>query len=161
MKEIDIRLEAPGYGGSSIKAAVNGYEGQGAMDALKSFLSGGGHKKLRLTFVSRGEIQELELKASPKLQFRCVEHIGGMVLDLVGRSPIRCREWLAEGQEILCPSLNGHFRAVVKKVEGDTAYAETASGKVGFSLQFGRDDRKCWVCSSVGNLEGLAKVKFT
>ena len=160
MKEIDIRLEAPRQGFTDIKAVVNGYEGQGAVDALKSFLSGGGHKELKLTMVSRGEIQEIELRASPRLQFRCIERIGGTVLDTQGHVITRSSP-LAEGQEIQCPGMAGYYRAVVKKVEGDTAYAETETGKTGFSLQFGRDDRKCWVCSSVGSLEGLAKVKFT
>ena len=39
-------------------------------------------------------------------------------------------------------------------------WVETPSGTIGGVLEFGRDSRACWVCCSVMDLAGLARLDF-
>lgn len=68
------------------------------------------------------------------------------------------RDWLKSGYAVWIP-FHGRNRALatVKSVVGDTAYAECSG--YGYHLSHGKDDRKCWACTTAVKLGALAKLK--
>lgn len=68
------------------------------------------------------------------------------------------RNSLKVGDKILVGTLFGWVRATVRSVEEDRGEAETDRSL--FPLEFGGDDRKCWVCGSEINKSALQKLKF-
>ena len=65
------------------------------------------------------------------------------------------------GTVILAPTILGDYAwAIVDHVEGDSAMAKSRDGRMAYFLEFGRDDRNCWVCTGAGNLAGLKRLKL-
>lgn len=83
--------------------------------------------------------------------------------------PIQEREGLVAGDVVLIPALigEGFFPMTVQEdLTGpmkDVAerVAESQSGKWRALLNFGKDDRKSWVCTGLLNTRGLEKLQVT
>lgn len=77
------------------------------------------------------------------------------------RKPITEEDAIQVGSVILCPGLMGgfHVGTVERTAEGDWSFTTPGGGLWG-GLEFGKDDRKAWVCSGVANLKALMKLEL-
>lgn len=69
------------------------------------------------------------------------------------------RGGIVVGDYLLCPNITGRWSlAKVSKVEGEKA--EAVSGDTIYALDFGKDDRNCWVCIGSANLRAVRKLEL-
>jgi hypothetical protein len=69
-------------------------------------------------------------------------------------------EDLKEGDEVLIGTLFGWCQAKVTQVDYLFKVGRAESGELLLPLEFGQDDRYCWVCSSAINKKLLDKIKL-
>lgn len=77
--------------------------------------------------------------------------------------PVKEKDGLKVGDRVMVPDpmdSGGYWVGDVKQWEDGTLYASFADGATIASMEFGRDDRSCWVCISFGNTKGLERVEF-
>jgi len=71
------------------------------------------------------------------------------------------KDGIKEGDLILAPNLSGWTVARVETTsEGKFAGLSQDKGWIYF-LEFGQDDRKCWVCGGSGNLKAIQRLELT
>jgi hypothetical protein len=96
--------------------------------------------------------------------FACYDRQGTTVYRLdddfrcgVAKNPITRREDLHEGDEIVVAALTGGYHGM--KIKEDE-YGELQAEGEGLAalLKFGEDDRECWVCLALVNLQGIKKA---
>lgn len=109
----------------------------------------------------------VELLANPTesraVGFACTIYQGSEVYlikeDQPVQEPILEKDGLKDGDSVLCPSLMGYFKATVSISEDGTVSASNGN-QAGF-LEFDKDDRHCWICSSTFNLKGILKLNLS
>lgn len=99
-----------------------------------------------------------QVSSGTKLQFFCREYLGLAILDDVEQLPITQKDDLKVGQRIYMGGLQGYHFATVTSITGDKAMAESEHGL--WSLEFGKDDRKCWVSTCGASKKAIERVKF-
>lgn len=111
--------------------------------------------------------------AGAPLNFTIREYLGSPVyrwsdVHEEDKTPLTGREDLKPGDAILVPALTGgYYKAYVtgdhtdasKSCGWDTNPGEP-QGAMGF-LEFGADDRNCWICTGVVNKRGIQKLELT
>lgn len=90
-----------------------------------------------------------------RLNFTIQEYMGSEVLKSRDGGPILSRDGLALGDEIFGHDIFAWRSMTVTRLEGDRGYAEDEW--VGVSLEFGKDDRKCWVAVCWINLDAVRR----
>jgi hypothetical protein len=74
--------------------------------------------------------------------------------------PIR-DEKLRVGDLLLCPGLGqGMFVGTVQGTRQGEPYFRSIGGSLVGPLEWGIDDRQCWTCSGLGNVEAIQKLEI-
>lgn len=111
-----------------------------------------------------GAFERVEPKPPPPdgLKFTVTTYSGFELLD-IDNNPVKDKDAFTKDMRIFA----GEFfpaeldNASFREWEPGKFHVKSKSGRIGYSLQFDIDDRRCWVCTGVGNLAGLARLKFT
>lgn len=125
------------------------------------------------------KIEVLEADGGKKeIKWKCYEYIGvevygappGLSLEEVQSTanwpegfelkPILERDAIDEGSVIIIPGLFGGICAyrVERMPDGNLC---GMSGKMFAAIEFGEDDRNCWVCVGMGNLAAIQRLELT
>jgi hypothetical protein len=110
-------------------------------------------------------------KEARKLEFFAYDYIGLEVYKYEGQIPKSPNDWktiktkdeLKIGDQVFVPHpivSDGFWTGVVKAYSDGTLYVEYGDGGLTSTLDFGQDDRNCWVATCFGNTKGLAKADF-
>lgn len=94
------------------------------------------------------------------LNFYGREYIGVEVHHLDGAGNVLSKYDLVKGNRYLINSFFGSTPVTVVKVDYEKGTAETLDGNFMCFLEYDRDDRHCWVCSSSCNAAAIAKIEF-
>lgn len=71
---------------------------------------------------------------------------------------IRDRDGIRPGQKIIVRSLNGYSLAEVKQFHDGQLY--WISGDLMGNLEYGQDDRRCWITTCLGDWRQIAYANF-
>lgn len=68
---------------------------------------------------------------------------------------------LKVGDLLLVPSLfGGMYLGTIRADQGGNPYFLSEGGSMYGSLEFGKDDRECWICSGLGNLDAVQRLEL-
>jgi hypothetical protein len=81
-------------------------------------------------------------------------------LDTSKLVPLTQEQDLATGDSILVPAPSGGYYFMIVQANEDGGLI-AVNDKLMALLDFGKDDRKAWVCSGIVNLRGLEKFRIT
>lgn len=100
-----------------------------------------------------------EYQGTEVFRYNAADHPNG--LDSSKLIPVRQKDGIVEGDHILVAALTGgyHLMKVDPSESGESLYG--VGDKLMAVLEFGRDDRECWVCSGLINLRGVEKLRIT
>jgi hypothetical protein len=93
-----------------------------------------------------------------KLNWTVREYIGCEIIKKGSEEPLKQLDDIKIGDEILLPLFNGYCEGKVVELSGKNGYARSVNDVYGTVLEFGGDDRECWVSVGLINLRGIKKL---
>ena len=95
------------------------------------------------------------------IKWTCHAYIGSSVLDGGDGDPLTEAKRVYVGAKIWVQGLERYIPMIVRTVDvnSPTAIATTEDGRWMSTLEFGKDDRKCWVSSGLGNLAAVQRLE--